>query len=449
MQTIRVALKSAQNDREPTQSASRPRRSAVGGPDQPRIGMVSRDCAKALMDMCDKPMTEANLAALIIDDPEFRVLDRAFDVFCPFEAMNAARVELRHSAFLATLLDPLGTHGFGDACLRALMDLTVEASDDPALSRLNLHMAELGDAEIRREWRSIDVLAIMPSAKMVLCVEVKVEASEHSDQLARYRETVEAAWPGPDWTRLFVFLTAQGIKPSDSGWAALPFAMLTQRFAVLVQQGGGIEMARAMLNAYVNMIRRRYVADNDLTEMARLLWQRHTAALEFLVDNRPDPTGELMSALREEFNEIRRGVLRECDRELMLDHCSKGYVRFAVPVWDSVPGMLLGDGWTPSKRLVLFEVVGSRNSFYVKIVLGQGDLNAREDIHNKIVDAPDAVIQRRKTFSPKYQTLVSRKINVDAEKEGEFAEKLAKLRDETVRFISEHLPVLDSALRAD
>lgn len=394
-------------------------------------------------------MTEADLAALIIDDPEFRALDRAFDVFCPFEAMNAARVELRHSAFLATLLDPLGTHGFGDACLRALMDLTVEASGDPALSRLNLHMAELGDAEIRREWRSIDVLAIMPSAKMVLCVEVKVDAGEHSDQLVRYRETVEAAWPGPDWTRLFVFLTAQGIKPTDSGWAALPLATLTERFAVLVKQGGGIEMARAMLDAYVNMIRRRYVADNDLTDMARRLWQRHAAALEFLAENRPDPTRELTAALQEDFPRVREGVMQECDQELSLDHCTNSYVRFAVPAWDTFPGMLLGDGWVPSHRLLLFEVEGYRNRFTVKLVLGRGDPSAREELHNKILEAPDSSIQRRKTFAPQFHTLVSRKITVDAEKEGEFAEKLEKLRDETIRFISEHVPALDRALRTD
>ena len=393
-------------------------------------------------------MTEADISALIIDDPEFRALGRAFDVFCPFEAMNAAQVELRHSAFLATLLDPLGTHGFGDACLRALMDLAVEASGDPALSRLNLHLAELGDAEIRREWRSIDVLAILPSAKMVLCIEVKVEASEHSDQLARYRETVEAAWPGSDWTRLFVFLTARGIKPSDSGWVALPFAELMERFAVLVKQGGGIEMARAMLDAYVNMIRRRYVADYDLTEMARRLWQRHAAALEFLVDNRPDPTGELMTALREGYLKVREEVLQECDQELSLDHCTITCVRFAVTAWDTVPGMTSGTGSGPSNRLLLFEVVGHKNRFTAKLVLGPGDRHTREEIHNKII-GPDSGIERRKTFAPHSHTVVSRKINVDAEKEGEFAEKLEKLRDETVSFISEHLPALDSALRAD
>ena len=239
------------------------------------------------------------------------------------------------------------------------------------------------------------------------------------------------------------------IKPTDSGWAALPLATLTERFAVLVKQGGGIEMARAMLDAYVNMIRRRYVADNDLTDMARRLWQRHAAALEFLAENRPDPTRELTAALQEDFPRVREGVMQECDQELSLDHCTNSYVRFAVPAWDTFPGMLLGDGWVPSHRLLLFEVEGYRNRFTVKLVRARGESSAREELHNKMLEAPDSSIQRRKTFPPQFHTLVSRKITVDAEKEGEFTEKLEKLRDETIRFISEHLPALDRALRTD
>ncbi len=55
----------------------------------------------------------------VLDQIEVQIgRPRTFNIF---EAMGATRQELRHSDFLAFLLDPHQTHGLGDALLRALL----------------------------------------------------------------------------------------------------------------------------------------------------------------------------------------------------------------------------------------------------------------------------------------------------------------------------------------
>jgi hypothetical protein len=60
----------------------------------------------------DAAAVSARLQEMIIGSEEFKELDSSFGVFCPFEAMNAVRAEIRHSALFAFFLDPFRPHGF-------------------------------------------------------------------------------------------------------------------------------------------------------------------------------------------------------------------------------------------------------------------------------------------------------------------------------------------------
>ena len=58
------------------------------------------------------------LEALVVDNPDLERLEALLDEFNIFEAIGAVRVELRHSDFLAFLLNPTQNHGLGDAFVK-------------------------------------------------------------------------------------------------------------------------------------------------------------------------------------------------------------------------------------------------------------------------------------------------------------------------------------------
>ena len=125
-------------------------------------------------------MDEQSFERLFIGNDEFDELERSLDVFCPFEAIGMVKQEIRHGRFLRYILDPQRPHGFGDACTRVLMEKAANAlrgSPDSKLSPLDVHLMRFDDAWVpKEEYKSIDILLVFAAEKLVVAIELKIEA---------------------------------------------------------------------------------------------------------------------------------------------------------------------------------------------------------------------------------------------------------------------------------
>ena len=180
-------------------------------------------------------MTETGLQALerfVAENDDLLTLEEQIGRFNIFDALGIARVEIRHSNFLAWLLTPGESHGQGDLFLKAfLMDVLRKARQqgaEPPISAVELDGAELRGLEVRRELRYIDLLISCEEPRFVIVIENKIDSGEHDDQLQRYKDTVASEFP--DTKSLFVFLTPEGDDPSDEDWVSYSYADLHQAF---------------------------------------------------------------------------------------------------------------------------------------------------------------------------------------------------------------------------
>ena len=135
-------------------------------------------------------------------DESFIKLSKKYSALNLFEILGATKAEIRHSNFLAWLLDPKGTHGLQDGFLRAFAAKLGQEYSVPQV---------VSDCVVRREWQHIDLLVICESGKYLLCIENKVFSREHGNQLQRYREILKKEYPG--YSISFAFLTPDGISP--------------------------------------------------------------------------------------------------------------------------------------------------------------------------------------------------------------------------------------------
>src|SRR5580704_15164306 len=69
------------------------------------------------------------LEAFVVANPELEKLEAALNQFNLFEAIGATRMEVRHSDFLAFLLNPAQNHGLGDLFLKRLVQKILAATD--------------------------------------------------------------------------------------------------------------------------------------------------------------------------------------------------------------------------------------------------------------------------------------------------------------------------------
>ena len=103
-----------------------------------------------------------------------------------FSILNIERYELKHSALIANLLDPKGSHGCGDAFLRAFFEIALKGTaypfenSTPLDSRTEHYTGPIaGDTGGR-----IDIL--VKSSQYGLIIENKIYAGDQDKQLIRY-----------------------------------------------------------------------------------------------------------------------------------------------------------------------------------------------------------------------------------------------------------------------
>lgn len=405
-------------------------------------------------------VTRENLEALFIANPDFEAIEKSQDVFCPFEAVGMVRQEVRHGHFLAYCLDPHRPHGFGSECLRALMRSVAYAqgnTPEGCITPMDVHLMDFGNAQIRREWRKIDLLAIINEneEKVVVAIELKIDAKEHSGQLRRYREIVEKKWPAESgWKHIFVFLTKNGDDASEEdgdGWIALDLESLAEQLDNVVKKQVGAPDANRLLMAYLAMLRRHHLTNRELETIVEKLWSQHREALEFLADYRPDTDSGLFGQLFENKDLIAKRMTAASGFEIVTDDCTPNrFLRFAVKDWDNLPDFDSAQGWTRSKRLMLFEFEHSsrRPRLHLRLVLGSGDTEVRKRYYD-IMSAAGVPLSKRKEITDRWTRLGSRTIvtgNDDEQEESQdFFEKTIK---EIEKYAKDMIPLYDKAFSA-
>lgn len=328
------------------------------------------------------------LEQLVIGNEAFDALERTVGVFCPFEAIGMVSQEIRHGRFLAYCIDPRRPHGFGSECLRALIRAgasQVRRLDlDVGITPIDTHLMSLDAAETRREWRGVDLVSVIADEKLVVAVELKIDATEHSGQLRRYREAVQKAWPAPEWRHLFLFLTKRGDEPSrgdGESWIPVPLDVFVAELGPLVDKHLGSPDASNLLRSYISMLRRNHVSDQKLEEIARKLWSAHGEALAFLMDHQPDNSQTLIDELTSRKADIARCMSEASGLPVVGDVSSGRHLRFSVDGWDEIPDLCTGNGWSGSNRMVLIELEAGNNRFLgIRLVVGPGDEQPRKRV---------------------------------------------------------------------
>lgn len=292
---------------------------------------------------------------LIVNCPDFEELERLLGGFNLFQVLKFEYGEIRHSNVLAWILDPSESHGLGESFLKKwLMRVIHEASDTAApVEPIDIDAWQLLDVEMRREWRNIDLLLILRFAKdapWVICIENKVNSTQHSDQLSRYRSIVESEFRDVG-RRIYFFLTKNSETPDDTQFIPASYAqvhkVLKECLAAREHLIGS--EPKALLENYIRLLEEKFMDQSKIAEIARTIYKQHRRALDVLFEHRPDNLLNVSEAIRRMLEE-QADVLG-----IVMAACSKSYIRFVPKEWYQA-GNFHGYGWGNCKYTVLFEI---------------------------------------------------------------------------------------------
>lgn len=191
----------------------------------------------------------------------FRQIDAAWQRaaaphFNVFRVLGMERREVRtHSAFLAELLDPNGSHGQRSIFLRGFLERVLQ---------LPGRLADEDDWEVRAEltdtWLNgqIDIVLRSAKAKVVVAIENKIDAGDQDKQLERYQAWLDSPYRhhGIVEKRL-IYLTIEGREPPKEKHKAESKAYQRDIVAWLTEARAKVEANRLSdtLQQYLDIIK--------------------------------------------------------------------------------------------------------------------------------------------------------------------------------------------------
>ena len=281
----------------------------------------------------------------LLSDSQFDELSVKAEIPNFFRILGISDYEIRHSNFLAWLLDPNENHGLGDYVLQKIFQDILIDERAQNFSILEVGNISNNEVEIRREWKNIDVLIVTDN--FVVCIENKIWAKESATQLKKYKGIIEKEFP--DHVPCFVFLTPSGYQSS------MPEVYIEYSYARILEiLENGLNFRKKTLSPaikiyikdYITLIKQNIMNDDRTNEIAKKLYLNHKELFDFVFENKPD--------YWDDFNQILSEKVK--NKGWKIGSKNKGYVRFFTP---EIEELILfynrANGW-PNKEAFLFEL---------------------------------------------------------------------------------------------
>lgn len=313
-----------------------------------------------------------------------------------FHILGITRTEIRHSNFLAWLLDANGNHGLGRLVVTRFLRQVLADERTLGISELDVESLNYSAMQVRREWQQIDILLEFPD--LVVCIENKVDSQDHSNQLSRYRETIRKHFPEPERRAAFVYLTPAGAAPIDtavhSDYVEYSYAHLVTILDRIQHIHGSRIPAQTQqyLTDYLTIIKREIVGNDELRVLAEKMYRTHREVLDFIFEHRPDRA--------KSFGELFSRVLTT--KNVVLLSGGKGYVRFLTPALN--PVIPRTGTFYSGREAFLFEIdfywpkQDEQTKLTFRTVIESGDEKVRRLLSEQLDSVPGATKPKGQRF---------------------------------------------------
>jgi len=143
----------------------------------------------------DKNITLIN--KFISENNNLELLESRLNIFNPFRVLKIDEFEIKHSNFLAWLLNPRESHNFGDKILKKIIVNIISENHGKrhSIKLSDLYKMSFYDARVYREYNYTDLLVISKENRFILLIENKFNSKINEKQILRYLDKIKEEYP--------------------------------------------------------------------------------------------------------------------------------------------------------------------------------------------------------------------------------------------------------------
>lgn len=237
------------------------------------------------------------LENFIFDDNVQDILDKIKNSVMNFNILEITGMgsqEIKHSNILAWMFSN-SEHNLEYKILEGFLKKVVDANEINETTTFLKHYIYLPKNDknitIYREKDNIDLLIVDNANEVVIAIENKVYASERYDgddggQLNKYYERVDKSYKYFK-NKIFIYLTIDGSFPesekNQSIWLNATHEMIGEVVENILENQTVLSKAEMILTSYVDLLKRRNImADKNLEELCKKIWDKNSKALDIL-----------------------------------------------------------------------------------------------------------------------------------------------------------------------
>ena len=237
------------------------------------------------------------LENFIFDDNVQDILDKIKNSVMNFNILEITGMgsqEIKHSNILAWMFSN-SEHNLEYKILEGFLKKIVEFNEVSEATTFLKHYIYLPEKDknitIYREKDNIDLLIVDNANEVVIAIENKVYASERYDgddggQLNKYYERVDKSYKYFK-NKIFIYLTIDGSFPesekNQSIWLNATHEMIGEVVENILENQTVLSKAEMILTSYVDLLKRRNImADKNLEELCKKIWDKNSKALDIL-----------------------------------------------------------------------------------------------------------------------------------------------------------------------
>ena len=208
----------------------------------------------------------------IFKDKDYLKIKEKLESTNIFKVLGLENYEIRHSNFLAWILDPYETHNLGSPfCKKLIQELFPEFS------------GEINDISIIRERHNIDIL--IECSNDILVIENKIKSKDHFKQLQKYREKIEDIKDYRQKKKHYSYLTLRGEEPTDTSegkyWRIVSYEKLVKKLEELINDIQGTLDSKDFnfINNYIFSLQAYSLKNHEIHHLAKSLSNKYKEEL--------------------------------------------------------------------------------------------------------------------------------------------------------------------------
>ena len=232
----------------------------------------------------------------LIDSPEFRRYHEALQArpFNLFDVLRNAEYEIRHSNFLAWLLQPGESHGIGSEFLREVVGYLNERPDNANIARMpELSAYEARRIRVVRELDNVDVTVFIerPDNPLLIAIENKMEerSPAHEKQAKHYDGKLRERYRDQYRIQSVLLTTSPDGNHSESSLIYMSWFRIHEIVSSILAAGRfGSGAASVFVGQYLDIVDRMLRPQNQQASFDALVAQHHDLLTRLVTEREKD-----------------------------------------------------------------------------------------------------------------------------------------------------------------